>query len=130
MKNTNIITADKNGQYDMEGIIQCLDEVGFKLKPIVKNGTLYCTKSEETFNPDEVSIVGSYRFEALSDPDDISILYAIQANNGARAILINSYGVYADPDVADFINQVKDERSNSHLMENIPPRKTILISVN
>ena len=39
-----------------------------------------------------------YRFEGESNPDDMSILYAIEANDGISGTISSAYGTYADAD--------------------------------
>lgn len=116
--------------YSMVKVIKYLNEMGYKMNPTVRDGELVCMQTEEKFAPEQLALVGSFRFEEISDPEDLSIVYAIQANNGARALLVDAYGPYADPDVAEFINNIKDERWNNSLMECVPPQKTIVISSN
>jgi hypothetical protein len=114
--------------YSMVKVIKYLDELGFKMNPVIKDGTLFCSNTEETFLPEEISLVGSFRFEGSSDPEDLSIVYALQADNGARAVLVDAYGPYSDPELSDFITLIRDERENYPIMTSIPPHHTILIS--
>ena len=44
-----------------------------------------------------------YRFEGASDPDDMSVIYAVETRDGTRGTLIDAYGSYADPAVADLL---------------------------
>jgi hypothetical protein len=55
------------------------------------------TCQEEKFDPADFEIVEVYRFEGETDPADESIVYAIASNNGLKGVLVNGYGVYADP---------------------------------
>ncbi len=38
-----------------------------------------------------------HRFEGVSDPDDMEILYAIESVRGVRGTLADAFGVNADP---------------------------------
>ena len=38
-----------------------------------------------------------YRFEGISDPDDMAVVYAIESTSGIQGTLIDAFGVYADP---------------------------------
>jgi hypothetical protein len=49
-----------------------------------------------------VKIVHFYRFEGESNPDDSSIMYAIECNNGEKEI-VDGYGTTADTDTANFM---------------------------
>ena len=57
---------------------------------------LECEKLSKEFKPTEFTIVHTYRFEGMTNPSDNSVLYAIEASDGTKGILIDAYGVYAD----------------------------------
>ena len=69
-------------------------------------------ESNKNYAPDEVTIVDFYRFEGESNPDDMSILYAIEANDGVKGTISSAYGVYADSETDDFLKQVEDLGKN------------------
>lgn len=62
--------------------------------------------SEKIFTADELSIVEHYRFEGASDPEDMSVVYAIESNDGIRGIIADAFGVYANPELGGFLNNV------------------------
>lgn len=79
-----------------------------------KNG-LGFKNSGKVYKPKELTIKKVYRFEGMSDPADMSIVYAIETNDGKKGIYIDAFGTYSDQDpltVADFFNKVKIE--NQH----------------
>jgi hypothetical protein len=49
------------------------------------------------FHPDDFEIVEIYRFEGNSDPADEAIVYAIESKVGLKGVLVNGYGISADP---------------------------------
>lgn len=51
----------------------------------------------ETLRPRDLVIREVHRFEGVSDPDDMAILYAIESASGVRGTLADAFGVYADP---------------------------------
>lgn len=58
---------------------------------------LQCSDTGRTLSPDAFEIVEHYRFEANTDPDDASIVYAIRATDGSiQGTLVNAYGTYSD----------------------------------
>lgn len=60
-----------------------------------------------TFTPDELTIVEHHRFEGVSDPDDESIVYAIESGDGIRGVLVDAFGTYANPDLSEFLRNVR-----------------------
>jgi hypothetical protein len=63
-----------------------------------------------TFRAGQVTIVVYHRFEGVSDPDDMSILYALETVGGIRGTLADAFGVYADPFVGAFVGDAAVRR--------------------
>jgi len=59
-----------------------------------------------SYRSGEVVIRAYQRFEGVSDPDDVCIAYAIEAQGGARGTLVDAFGVYSDPRVGAFLEKV------------------------
>jgi len=77
---------------------------------VIEQG-LKSLESEKIYSPDDLLIVNFYRYEGISDPDDNSILYAIETRDGAKGTLVDAYGAYSDPLVEKFMKQVKIEEN-------------------
>jgi hypothetical protein len=63
----------------------------------------------QRYAAEEVRIRDYYRFEGTSDPDDMSVIYAIETREGTRGMLIDAYGSYADPAVGDVVDRMDVE---------------------
>ena len=72
----------------------------------VRGEQLRGLESEKTFRPDDVTIREYERFEGVSDPDDMAILYAIESSSGTRGTLVDAFGVYSDPGISAFLERV------------------------
>ena len=59
-----------------------------------------------TFRADELTIVEHYRFEGASDPEDMSVVYAIESTDGTKGIIVDAFGTYANPDLGGFLKNV------------------------
>ncbi len=68
---------------------------------------LHIMGRERAFQPDELTIVEHHRFEGSSDPEEMAVVYAIEARDGTRGVLIDAYGVYANPDLSAFLKDVR-----------------------
>ena len=68
---------------------------------------LQSLRTEKIYKPEDVRIVNFYRFEGVSDPDDMSILYVIETNDGVKGTLVDAFGTYASPEVNEFIVAVE-----------------------
>ena len=63
--------------------------------------------SGRTFKAEDLTIVEHYRFEGSSDPDDMSVIYAIESDEGTQGIIADAFGVYANPELGGFLNNVR-----------------------
>jgi hypothetical protein len=73
--------------------------------------TFRAVDSGRTFTADQLTIVEHHRFEGASDPDDMSVLYAIEAGDGTRGTIADAFGPQADPDLGAFLKNVKMRES-------------------
>lgn len=64
-------------------------------------------ESGRTFQAEGLTIMEHYRFEGASDPDDMSVVYAIESEDGTRGIIADAFGVYANPELGGFLNNVR-----------------------
>ena len=72
-----------------------------------ENACLFCNKISEKFNAEDLKITEYYRFEGMSDPEDNSIIYAIESKDGHRGIIIDAYGTYSDEHKTAFISNIE-----------------------
>ena len=70
------------------------------------NGMLRAANSGKIVRADEVMVAEFHRYEGLSDPGDMAILYALETLSGLRGTLADAFGVYADPGVGAFMRAV------------------------
>jgi hypothetical protein len=70
------------------------------------DGRLQALGTGQWFEPGDLVIRGYYRFEGTSDPDDMAIAYAIETRGGVRGILVDAFGVYADPTTSEVLKNV------------------------
>jgi hypothetical protein len=84
-----------------------LERRGFtaNFEPIGK--ALHVLGKEKTYQPGELTILEHHRFEGASDPDEMSVVYAIEATDGTRGVLVDAYGVYSNPDLSTFLKDVR-----------------------
>lgn len=85
--------------------MNALRDKGFKDEFEYKDGHL--VSGDRQYSSDQLSIVEHHRFEGVSDPGDMSVLYAIEAKDGTKGQLVDGYGTYAEQDLASFIKQIE-----------------------
>lgn len=91
----------------MVSILDVLTENGYTTQFKAGEGTLLSLGTNKKYKPSDVRINHFYRFEGESNPDDSSIVYAIETTSGEKGTLIDSYGAYSDQLISAFIEQVK-----------------------
>ena len=91
----------------MTEALEDLKQRGFTADFELLNNVVRAVDSGKTFKADDLMIVEHHRFEGASDPDDMSVVYAIEARDGTRGILVDAFGVYANPDLGAFLMNVR-----------------------
>ena len=86
--------------------LEALRAEGFTASFVPSDGSLHLLGGNREYRPDELAIRAYQRFEGVSDPDDMSIVYAIETRDGVRGTLVDAFGVYANPAVTAVMDQV------------------------
>ena len=105
---------DKEEMTSLTTVEKKLNSEGYTHDFTVREGRLHTMDddSARTYSPEEVTIVDYFRFEGESNPDDMAILYAIEANDGVKGTISSAYGTYANEDVDHFILNVESLGKN------------------
>jgi hypothetical protein len=76
------------------------------------------TGNGKFYQPEDLVIIKTYRFEGDSNPSDSSILYLIEANDGLRGYSIDAYGAYTNHDKKydEFIQKVRVEDRDEQIL--------------
>lgn len=98
---------EKENMSSMVSILEVLEENGYTTQFKATPKGLVSMVTHRTYHPHEIEINHFYRFEGESNPDDSSIVYAIETKDGMKGTLIDSYGAYSDPEISNFIKKVK-----------------------
>ncbi|NNC82007.1 MAG: hypothetical protein HKN79_00380 [Flavobacteriales bacterium] len=104
---SNIIHTDKHERE----VIDDLQAVGYTASYRLVDGKLRDLNSKKDFSRSDIIIDQQYRFEGMTNPDDLSILYALSMSDGSKGTLVLAYGPQGDSDVVEFM---KDVEMDSH----------------
>ena len=88
------------------GAVDELGRRGFTEGLRVINGGLRATGTGEPIRAEDLVIREVYRFEGVSDPDDMAIVYGIEGRRGLKATVIDAFGVYSDPALSALMEKV------------------------
>ena len=92
---------------DMEKCLNKLESEGYTDQYKVEKGKLNDLTNNKKYKARDVKAVNFFRFEGLTNPEDMSILYAIETSDGRKGTLIDAYGLYADDDTSAFMQEVE-----------------------
>ncbi|MBL6445113.1 phosphoribosylpyrophosphate synthetase [Fulvivirga sp. 29W222] len=87
----------------MSEVINTLKDRGYTLDFIYRDNKLFTSDKKKSYNAEELTIVGEYRFEGDTDPSDEAILYSIESQYGDKGTLVDSYGVDSSPELEKFL---------------------------
>jgi hypothetical protein len=93
-----------------ENLLKKLEKHGYNEQFRVEKDKLVSLTTTKKYKSADVKAVNFYRFEGISDPDDMSILYAIETGDGAKGTLTDAYGMYSDDDTGAFMKKVETEK--------------------
>lgn len=88
--------------------VEALRRLGFAADFIYNEKTRTIAAEGRSYKGEDLRIVDHYRFEGMSDPDDSSVLYALEGPDGTKGLLVAAYGAYADAGLGAALNMAKD----------------------
>jgi hypothetical protein len=91
---------------DVACAVNDLTRRGFPQDFRAVDGRLQVIGTGERFRPEDLVILEYHRFEGISDPDDMAIVYAIESKSGVRGTFADAFGVYADPATAGVLHAI------------------------
>ncbi|WP_143308215.1 hypothetical protein [Chitinophaga vietnamensis] len=101
-------------------VLEKLHERGFDHElRMSDHGRMQSADTQKIYNPEDLTIIKTYRFEGESDPSDASILYVMEDKEGDKGYVIDAYGVYSSHEESgfnDFIKQIPVEDREEQLL--------------
>jgi hypothetical protein len=78
----------------------------------------FTAENSKFYQPQDLKIIRTYRFEGESNPDDNTAIYIIQANDGLIGYSMDAYGAYSDHDAEydDFLRNIPVEEKAEDLV--------------
>jgi hypothetical protein len=101
-----VSTAPGGEPSTLTAVLDTLRRAGFTVDFGVGDRALRIPGSPRLLRPADLAIREYHRFEGVSDPDDMAIVYAIEAGDGTRGTLVDAFGVYANPAVGALLSDV------------------------
>lgn len=76
-----------------------LSQKGYSESFRTRDGYIEAVFSKRHYQPEDLKIVDTYRFEGMSAPGDSTALFAIRAHDGTLGTLTLTYGADSNHDV-------------------------------
>ena len=89
--------------------IKKYQEEGYTANFLFENGSLIDAETKYAYKPEEIFIVSHHRYEGMSNPDDMSILYVIETGDQKKGTHLIGYGPTADLEEAEFFKDIPEE---------------------
>ncbi|MDD7886587.1 hypothetical protein [Flavivirga sp. 57AJ16] len=86
--------------------IRIYEKKGYGSNFYFKKNKLINSETKNQYLPEDITIVAEHRYEGMSDPSDMSILYVIETNKNEKGTFLLGYGPNTDLDIAEFFKKV------------------------
>jgi hypothetical protein len=96
--------------HSYETVTEALNDLskrGFTNSFNIKANGIECGELNLLLLPDNFEIVEVYRFEGNSNPDDEEVVYAIESKDGAKGVIVDAFGAYADDISSELISKLR-----------------------
>lgn len=83
----------QTSSYDsLSKAINGLTQKGFTEHFSAEEAAILGSQSKRSYAPEDLKIVKTFRFDGMTNPQDDSVVFAIEAKDGTRGTLVMSYG--------------------------------------
>lgn len=101
---------------EMNTLSQILEKLRLKGKDneirLSDHGKMQSVTLNKIYNPEDLTVVKTYRFEGMSDPGDNAVLYLVEDAAKNIAYILDAYGIYTNnegPAFDDFLKKIPTE---------------------
>lgn len=86
-----------------------LRQRGFTTSFDVVDGRLKSQQTGRLYAPEVIRIVEHHRYEGASNPDDMSVVYAIETIGDERGVVVDAFGTYGNPGLGDLLRRARTD---------------------
>ncbi|SFZ92346.1 hypothetical protein SAMN05428642_102670 [Flaviramulus basaltis] len=86
--------------------IRIYEKQGYVSNFHFENEKLINSETKNKYLPEDIRIVAQHRYEGMSNPSDMSILYVIETNQNEKGTFLLGYGPSADFNTAEFFKKI------------------------
>lgn len=80
---------------------------GYTASYQIRNGKLVDLTTDKSYSPSQVKIVDQYRYEGISNPEDMSLLQVIETEDGGKGTILIPFGPNGgDVEMTNFLKNI------------------------
>ncbi len=118
-KGTKTDSMDNGKSLSISHALNKFHQHGYRRNFFFKNGELVCSETGKSYGPQRLLIVEKYRTEGESDPDEMAVVYGLEADDGVKGTVTDAFGTYSDPKLGDFLSHVTDIGEDQEQIEHL-----------
>ncbi|GAA4232640.1 hypothetical protein GCM10022291_07870 [Postechiella marina] len=100
---------EKNNLKSEKDYIDKYQDMGYTSNYRIANNNLIDLITKTEYKPADIKVVAKHRFEGLSNPGDMSILYIIEIGLKSKGTVLANYSPSSDTEMAEFFNNIPKE---------------------
>lgn len=108
-----IIMKKESSKNELE-YIEKYQENGYCCNFLFLDGKFLETESKYSYQPEEIFIVAHHRYEGISNPEDMSILYVIETADNKKGTYLLGYGPTGDLEAAEFFKDIPEKNYSTN----------------
>ncbi len=85
------------------------EQMGYSTHYKFYKNQLININSKKHYDPTDIFIVAQHRFEGMSNPCDLSILYIIESSDGSKGNILLNYNLKENLELVTFFNAIPKE---------------------
>lgn len=82
-----------------------------------ENNEMKLDNGDKNYQPEDLEIGKTYRFEGMSNPDDNAVLYLIKSKDGEIGYMLDSYGAdsnYSGEEFDNFVRKLPENEDDEY----------------
>ncbi|MCL5127993.1 hypothetical protein [Algibacter sp. L4_22] len=89
--------------------IKMYQQKGFTSNFMMVNHKLVGTETKTEYYPIDITVVAEHRFEGISNPSDMSMLYVIETRDGNKGTVLANYSPASNTSTAEFFKAIPNK---------------------
>jgi hypothetical protein len=98
-------------QSHLSNTLKQLEKEGYKDQLLFRENQLVNATTKNKYDSDQVATYKEHRFEGMTNPSDMSLLFAIEFKDGSKGTISAAYGPKGDVDLYNFMGRVDNKES-------------------